>query len=199
MSRLLRALIRRFDAFLCRIYGVYEFTEDKDCILRLCRTTVHHPVSLPGISVHPGDAVVEIHLWNEHISPLSAAKPSMVWASRTLRQMRYSLHLVAGQVQHDPRLEDVRALCGITSVLSSEHNPNRPDLMERLGFTSLPCYNALGAFGEFWENFYAWGIMWTYNPLSLRSRRLLTTRRTEIWMSIDELISRYTSPNDHFQ
>ncbi len=192
MSRLLRAIIRRFDAFLCRIYKVYEFNADPDCILRLAKTQAQRTLQLPGgLVIQKGDPVLEIHLWNEHMTRLSESEDSMVWASRTYRQLLYSLRLVARQVKQDAHLADVHALMGITSALFSEKVPNRPSFMERLGFTIESYHGPLGAFGEFWENFYAWWIMWTYNPYSLRSRRLLGIRRNEIWMPINELMQRY--------
>ena len=192
MARLLRALIRRFDAYLCRVYGVYEFTRDPECILRISKTTAAHAFNTHGITIIPaGEPVLEIHLWNEHMTPLCANESSMVWAGRTLRQFKYSLQLVVRQIGSDPNLAEVRGIAAVTSVLSSENNPDRPDFMQRLGFITEPYTPKLGAFGEFWENFYAWWIMWTYNPLSLRSRRLMGIHRTEMWMPIADLKQRY--------
>jgi hypothetical protein len=64
-----------------------------------------------------------------------------------------------------------------------------------LGFTVLPYHNPLGRFGEFWENFYTWWIMWTYNQASLRHRRLFRLVRAEVWMTMAELLSRYGTDN----
>jgi len=64
-------------------------------------------------------------------------------------------------------------------------------MLQRLGFTVIPYHRSLGAFGEFWENFYTWMLMWTYNPGSLRYRGLWGLRRAEIWMSAEEFLRRY--------
>ena len=56
---------------------------------------------------------------------------------------------------------------------------------------ALPYRSPLGRFGEFWENFYAWWLMWAFNAASLRHRRLLHMRRAELWMSAVEFMSRY--------
>ena len=192
MARLLRAVIRRFDAYLCRVYRVYEFTQDPECILRLAPTIARQPLQAHGVTVvQPGEALLEIHLWNEHMTPLNASENSIAWGSRTLRQFKYSLQLAARHVASQPGLAGMRGIFAVTSVLSSEHNSNRPGFMERLGFITLPYHNKLGAFGEFWENFYAWWIMWTYNPLSLRSRRLTGMRRSEMWMPMSDFMQRY--------
>lgn len=63
--------------------------------------------------------------------------------------------------------------------------------MRRLGFMVLPYHSPLGRFGEFWENFYTWMIIWAFNAASLRHRHLHRLRRSEVWMSVDEFLRRY--------
>jgi len=63
--------------------------------------------------------------------------------------------------------------------------------MQRLGFMVLPYYRPFGAFGEFWENFYSWVLIWTYNPASMHNHHFLASRRAEIWMLADEFMKRY--------
>jgi hypothetical protein len=55
----------------------------------------------------------------------------------------------------------------------------------------FPYRGPLARFGEFWENLYTWGLMWTFNAASLRHRSLLRLRRAEVWMSAAELLARY--------
>jgi hypothetical protein len=92
----------------------------------------------------------------------------------------------------DPRLASVRAVGGTTALLSPGSHPGGRRFLERLGFTILPYRSPLGRFGEFWENFYAWWLMWTFNVASLRHRQLLHLRRAELWMAADEFVSRYS-------
>jgi hypothetical protein len=61
----------------------------------------------------------------------------------------------------------------------------------RLGFVVRPCRNRLGRFGEFWENFYTWFLMWTFNPASLRGRSLPGLRRMEMWMAAEDFMQRF--------
>jgi len=63
--------------------------------------------------------------------------------------------------------------------------------MQRLGFTVTPYRSPLGRFGEFWENLYAYGLIWAYNPASVHQRQLLGLHRTEMWMPADEFLRRY--------
>lgn len=182
----MRLIIRLFDRFLRRVEGIFEFCDDPACLLRLRIGRAAHPLSLPDGQVPTGAKVLEIHLWNEHIPPIAAEGPDLAWAVRVWRMLRTSLRHLAKQMQHDPRLAGVQAVGGITVFVSPGEK-----LVARLGFTICPYHNRLGRFGEFWENLYTWGIMWAFNAASLRQRRLLQLRRTEIWMSADEFLRRY--------
>jgi hypothetical protein len=188
---LLRRAIFRFDAFLSRVYGVYPFSDEADCILRLRLSKARQTLDLPGGKVSPGDDVLEVHLWNEHMPPLLPSEPSVVWGSRTLRLFTHGLHQVAQQISVDSRLARVRAIRGEMIFLSTPGNPVRGRQMERLGFTVLPYHSKAGAFGEFWENFYSWWLMWAYNPLSVRGRGLASNHRQEIWISMAAFMERY--------
>ncbi len=187
----MRALIRLLDAVLRRAYGVFEFCDDEDCLLRLQVTQVSHVLYLDGQVVEAGAPVLTIHLWNEHVPPIPSAGPNLAWASRMRRLFIASLHAVAGQVAHDPRLASVRAIGGATALFSPVERPGGVHLMQRLGFTVVPYHRPLGCFGEFWENLYSWWITWAFNAVSLRQRRLLRLQRSEIWMSVEDFLGRY--------
>jgi len=179
-----RHLIRLFDRFLRRVYGISEFWDDPACLLRLRVGRTAHPLPLPDGQLPAGTRVLEIHLWNEQIPPIAATGPDLAWAVQVRRRLVASLRRLAEQMRHDPRLAGVQAVGGVT-VLAGEK------LLARLGFTVFPSHNRLGRFGEFWENLYTWGIMWAFNAASLRQRHLLQLHRTEIWMSADEFLRRY--------
>ena len=187
----MRALIRRFDALLSRAYGVFPFCDDRDCVLRLQIVRTRRPLCFAGQEVRTGEPVLVLHLWNEQIPPLSPAGPDLAWAAQIRRLFLHSLRAVAGQMRCDPRLAGVRAVGGATTLLSFGDHPGGRRFLERLGFTILPYHSPLGRFGEFWENLYAWSIMWTFNVASLRYRQLFHLRRAELWMPAEEFMSRY--------
>ena len=135
--------------------------------------------------------MVGLHLWNEHLPLVPPEGADLACATRTARLWAHSLRLAARHVQKDPRLADARAIVGATALLDPDGQAGSVKLMQRLGFTVLPYHSPLGRFGEFWENFYSWWILWTYNPASLRHRRLFHLHRAEIWMAKDEFLSRY--------
>ena len=187
----LRRLIRRFDAYQRRRLGVYEYCDAADCLLRIGVIRTHRTVALGDVSVASGEWVIELHFWNEHFLPMSASGPDLGWALTTQRVFINSLRALARQMKDDPALADVRAVGGVIVLLAPLDHPGGMRLMMRLGFAVRPHHRALGRFGEFWENFYTWWIMWTYNPGSLAGRRLARLQRMEIWMTTDDFLLRY--------
>jgi hypothetical protein len=186
-----RALIRRFDAFLAQQYGLFNFTDEPDCLLRLQAAGAPHRLNFPGQVVQPGEPVLLIHLWSEHIPRTLPAGPDLAWAKTIQRAFLKSLQAVGSYIQEEPRLADIRAIGGVTILMFAGNRRNGARFMERLGFTVMPYTNPLGRFGEFWENFYTWMLIWTYNPASLRSRKLFQMRRSEIWIPAEKFVARY--------
>jgi hypothetical protein len=119
----------------------------------------------------------------------------MAWANQFRRMLIHSLRVLARHIQNHPELADVRAVGGITALFSPESPSGGVSLMHRLGFAIFPYRHPLGNFGEFWENFYAWMLIWSFNRPSLQGRRLLQLHRSEIWMSKEELLLRYGDPS----
>jgi len=191
LSDALRSTIRRFDGFLRRRLGVYDLCDDTDCLLRIRVIPAPHELLLPKAAVARGEPVVEIHLWNEHLPLIPRGGPDLSWALRLQRQFTASLCRLAAQMTADPRLLGARAVIGTTALLSPRGRPGGVRMMEHFGFQVSPYHSPLGRFGEFWENFYAWWIIWTYNIPSLQDRRLIRLQRVEIAMPAEEFLHRY--------
>jgi len=190
----MRTAIKRFDRFLRRANGVFEITDDDWCIFRLQLRDAPHDIHLSdGTVVREGEPVLGLHLWNEQVPPMEAAGPDVAWGARLARLTIRSLRAVAAWIEARPELADRHALGGATVLIESGTAGGSANLVRRLGFEAFPFRNALGRFGEFWENLYTWGLMWTYNQASVRHRPLSRLRRTAIWMPVDTLLARYGS------
>ena len=190
----MRPLVRAFDHFLCRATGVFEFCDDPQCILRLQWARAPRDLRLSDDTQIPkGARVLMLHLWNEHIPRPGPNGPDIAWAMRVQRMLAFSLREVARWLMDQPAGKQPEAIGGITVLALTEDGRVSP-LIRRLGFDVFPYRRALGRFGEFWENFYTWAIMWTFAPSSLRSRSLLRLRRAEIWMSRKAFLQRYLGP-----
>ena len=188
---MMRGLVRGFDGLLRGRLGVYEFSADPECILRIRLARAPHELPLPGSLVPAGAPVIELHLWNEHVPPMPAGGPDLAWAREATHRFIRSMGSLAGHMRQDPRLVTARALGGATPLATPFNSDGGEGLTARLGFSPLPYHHRLGRFGEFWENFYTWTLMWTFNQASLRGRTLFGMRRAEIWMTTEEFLRRY--------
>jgi hypothetical protein len=147
--------LRGLDTLLSRASGVFIFCEDPQCILRLSLGDAPHPLHLPGALVERRDSVLFIHLWNERLPAIPPQGPDLAWGAKTLHSFRHSLLAVAGYMAQYPELSKVRAVGGVSSLPFGGVHASGGRLLQALGFTVIPYRNPLGAFGEFWENFYA--------------------------------------------
>jgi len=183
-QRVARWIVRHFDALLRHLLGVYEFTQDERCILRLGRGRCRRPIRLAdGTALAPGEPLLTIHLWNERLPPMPAGGADVAWVVRFLRAWDSSLRLLAAYWCAHPELAQVRALLGIFALPGGAERQAHERALRRLGFEIVyPKQTPWRRFASFWENLYNWAILWTYNPASLRWRRFRTLERCELWM-----------------
>ncbi len=191
----MKALLRAFDRMLARLYGVYEFTDDPDCLFHLSIIRLSQPLSLDGQTVPAGAEALIIHFWNEHLPRLPREGATLAQAARFQHQIVKSLQAVAVEIQRDPRLARVQAVGGVSALTTTTGPNGTTRLFRRLGFTISPCHNRLGRFGVFWENLYSWLLMWAYNEASLRHRPLHQIARSNVWMPTAKYLARYSVVN----
>jgi len=195
IARQARELMRWIDRKAARSRGVFAFSGDAECILRLRRAAARRDMDLPGRRVLTGAPVVELHLWNEHMLTFSMNPAAgMGYGNRFLRQMLQSFRGVARALETDPDLKPAQAVGGNLVFLYDPDNPERASLAGRLGFSVFSHPNRAGQVGLFFENLYSWGLMWAYHPASLTGRRFFGARRSEIWMTRGAFLDRYGRP-----
>jgi hypothetical protein len=190
-------LVFALDRYLSRTYGVFEYSHDPQCILRLSLGTAPHLLHVDDQVIEAGEPVLIMHLRNAQLMPVAQGGPDMAWARKMLGRYRLSLRYMAAYIASHDELAGVRAIGGDTSLfLGGEHGSGKK-MMQAMGFTLFPYHNRLGSFGEFWENFYGWMLMWAYNPDSLSYRKLWSLKRTEFWVSRDALLRRFGGHDSH--
>ena len=196
LSAIARSVIRRFDWFLRRSYGIREFTPEEDCIVRIAFGKSDREVTLSdGTKILKGETIGEPHFWNERIPLMPKDGPDLAWALQFHRLMRRSLTELVRYIESAPEWKGVRAFRGEMAVDGQEGFKQATEVLGRLGFDLLPLgrfISRLKPFLEFWENVYLWGLIWTFNPASLKGKRLLHLQRGEIWISRRRLIERYS-------
>ncbi len=186
------AIVRTFDHWLSKQYGIFAFDESPDCILHVQVSQAPHRLEFPDCTlVEAGQPVLLLHLWNEHLPPMPPEDSGLGWANRTSRLFINSLGSLARRCGRDPRLAGARAVGGVSALFSPHGRSSGVRWIERLGFVVVPYHRPLGRFGEFWENLYSWWLLEAYNPGSMRQRSLLSLWRAEIWMPVEKFVDRY--------
>ncbi len=190
-----RALVRGIDSLLRRTHGVYEYTQDPRCLLRVSPIRSRWDLTLAdGTHITPGETLAVIHFWNERLPPMRPEGVDLPWARAFYRAIRPSLELLSQHFAESPQWAGLRALCGEATFIRSENLSAGVSLLTRLGLEIRPSSRGAGPWGRlttYGENLFSWLLMWTYNPASLRGRRPSDLSRYWIWMSRARLDAEY--------
>ena len=193
---LLARAVRRLDAFLRRRQGIFDFSDDERCLLRVSVAAADEGFRFPGGSrIARGDAVGVLHLRNEHLPVIPRGGPDLRWAGAMRRGMAMSLKLLADAVERDPRLRGLPAF-GANAVFVSRNGDSQvARLVGRYGFEWVTLDRPPGfwrRFHNFWENFLLFGLQWAFNPAGLRGKGFARPREP-IWISREKLLEMYGS------
>ena len=185
VGRLCRRIIRRFDAWLLRASHVWEFTQDPECVCRVGPGKWRRTTQLPdGTVVQRGEPILVMHLWNEHLPPVPSTGHDVAWGLHYTRQMQHSIRLLARYLHDAPDLVHIQACHGVLPIPAGKALPHWERALRHLGFLVVrPERTPWQAFTSFWENLYTWGIIWTYNPVSLTRRQFGRMVRCHLWLT----------------
>lgn len=124
----------------------------------------------PQVQIRPGDPVVHLHLWNEHMPPIGPDGPTLKWAMRLSRQLAFSLMELSRHLARTPELKPVRAVCGEMTVAWPRQTQVLARIVKHLGFTVLPgpTPSLRERFHRGGENILTLLIVSTSNPGALR-------------------------------
>ncbi len=185
----MRFIIRAIDRYVRQRTGVFEFCDDPGCVFRVSIGVSRVPLRVTDGEIPPGTRVLELHFWNENIPPMARTGPTLSWAVKFRRMVASSTRLMAGAMKKDPRLAGVQAVGGVTPLFAPGAGSALERIFIRLGFTIKQHQNPRGRFMEFWEEVYAWFLMWAFangNHPNLRG-----LRRSDFWMSTDDFLRLY--------
>jgi hypothetical protein len=187
-------LVWKLDGGLRRLYGVREFSDRPRCLLRIAIRRADASLRLAdGYEVARGDEIVELHLWNEHLSSLSPRGSGLGAAAVLRRQIDSSLSELSGHIESEPSLAGITALRARTALVPRKRLQKLLRIASAYGFDSVtsdapdPLVTRLH---DVCENFLIWALAWTFNPNALRRNGLLRSR-CELWISRGALMSRY--------
>ena len=187
-----RLLIYGIDGILRSRFGVKPFTNDPACILRISSERSQQELLLSdGTRVQRGDSLIGLHAWNERLRDRGSKDGPLAWGRFLLRGLTSSLRLLARDVATNTTLANAVALRAEFSFATDLQQAS--DIARRLGFDLVLLDQPGGRVWRkaFWDNFYAYGLMWAYSPQSLKGKRLSDLNRVQIWMSCSRLVELY--------
>jgi hypothetical protein len=191
--------IQRFvfwlDKGLRRDRQVFEYSDRPDCVFRIQRSRSPSSYVLSdGVTVNEGDPIIELHLWNEHLPKMTAARASIGWGTRLAHGFRSSLRELCAWLDVRREYDDVtvvyanmalgggertdqllRWMCGPLGLepVADGYRPTFRDHLRRLG-----------------ENILGLMLVLAINPVAARFEMLMRDR-ARVAMSRAELRRRY--------
>ena len=184
--------ISLFDALIRTYYGVYEFTDDPACVLRVGLGQARAPVSLSdGTRVELGDLVGTLHWWNEHLPRYSPNGPDLGWACAMRNQVLRSLRLLADYVEIETAWREIRAFRGEAALSTRLGILQVQRVAGRYGFERVPAdFSFLRRLHAFGESFTLWSLTRAFHPAALARQPFLRDHH-ELWISRTALLGRY--------
>jgi hypothetical protein len=161
---LTKPAIQALDRLLRRCYGVHEYSDDVQCIFRIALRTAKSDIVLqPGMLVRAGDAIVELHLWNEQLPLTPPDGANMAWGALADRHIRRSLTLLATHLVAYP---NVVALHGEAAFGCQMGQKQRGRFARRYGCDLVDGAPALRRrVRHLCDDFLFVGLTWTFNPM----------------------------------
>jgi len=187
----MRFIIHAIDRILRRCNGVFEFCDHPDCVFRVSVGVSKYSLRIPDGEIPVGTKVLELHFWNEHIPPMPSSGSVIGPAVKLRRRVASSTQRLAEAIENDPRLAGGRAVGGVTPLFTAGDNSPAEGIFRRLGFSVTPHQNPRGRFMEFWEEVYAWLLMWAFTLGNQNQRSLSGLRRSDFWISADDFLRLY--------
>jgi hypothetical protein len=184
------------DAILRSYYGIYEFTDDPACVLRVGLGQARAQVSLSdGTRVEFGELVGTLHFWNEHLPRYSSKGPNLGWACAVRNRVIYSLRAFSEYIDSEAAWQGVRAIRTETALPARLGASQIGRVFQRYGFERVPTDPSLRArLHGLGECFVLWGLTRAFNPAALPRQPFLRDRH-ELWISRAMLLTRYARRN----
>jgi hypothetical protein len=184
------------DAILRSYYGIYEFTDDPACVLRVGLGQARAQVSLSdGTRVEFGELVGTLHFWNEHLPRYSSKGPNLGWACAVRNRVIYSLCAFSEYIDRESAWQEVRAIRTETALPARLGASQIGRVFQRYGFERVPTDSSLRArLHGLGECFVLWGLTRAFNPAALPRQPFLRDRH-ELWISRAALQTRYARRN----
>jgi hypothetical protein len=182
------------DRWLRQRQGVLEYTDNPACLFRIQRAKAEAPLALhDGTQISPGDAVLNLHLWNEQIPSMGAGGATMRWARALAGAIDLSLRELAQHLRWTRDLDDVVALRADMRLGTAEQSSQLARISGRYGFeAACAAGDEHGAIHRLGENIFLSLLVLATNPVALRAP-VLWRDHTLVYLSRSSLEQRYAT------
>jgi hypothetical protein len=127
------------DEWLRRWHGVYEYSNDPQCIFRIQSDRARRDVALSdGTLLKRGDRMINVHVWNEHVPEVPPEGPTIRWARRWAVAMDESLRQLSDFMAVHPEFDDVAAVRAYSAVATVQTQSQFARIMGHLGLQTIP-------------------------------------------------------------
>ncbi|HZS82189.1 MAG TPA: hypothetical protein VFA50_04930 [Stellaceae bacterium] len=189
---LLRRLVGRLDSVSRWGHGIFEFSRDPRCILRVAVKRADKTVVLEGgIVVAAGEPIAELHLWNEHVPALTGVH-SLAWVAEIRRRLHFSLRELATAFEREERLRAAHAVRARPTLFPGQSAAKLMRVLAASSFEPVP-FEDRGA-ARRWQrridDCWLFALAWAFNPRSVRGRPP-RKERYECWISTPMLLAKF--------
>jgi hypothetical protein len=181
------------DRWLRQRQGVLEYSDNPDCVFRIQRAKAETPLVLrDGTRIAAGDAVLNIHLWNEQFPAMGGDGATMRWARAVAGGIDLSLRELAQHLRWTRAYDDVVALRADMRLGTAEQSSQLARISGRYGFEAGCAAGEHGAIHRLGENIFLVLLVLATNPVALRAP-VLWRDHTLVYLSRSSLEDRYAT------
>jgi hypothetical protein len=167
---LLEQAVFGLDRWLRRRQGVYEYTADPACLFRINQGEAEQTLTLAdGTHLRPGDPILNLHLWNEHMLAMPAQGPTIGWARQTHRAVDCSLRELVRWLVQQPDLDEIAALRADMRIGTADQTQQLVRITARYGFESAAIRVETGSLRQLGENILMCLLVLAANPAAIRT------------------------------
>ncbi|MGH9718275.1 MAG: YkoP family protein [Candidatus Acidiferrales bacterium] len=194
----IQSAIFRLDRVLRRWQHIYEFCQADDCLLRVAITSATKTIALPdGNEVSPGDQIMEIHWWNEHVARLISDRPALARAKILLSLVQHSFEHLAKYVATAPEAKKARFIHGNAVLPMHGRQDDLAALAQQYGFwVARPTVGYFEQVHDLLEEYLVRALLWAFHRRKHRGRRA-ALRRVDLWTTRAHFLAHYRPPHAH--
>ena len=187
------------DKWLQRRHGVIEYSAHPRCLFRMEIGHARRQLRLrDGTLLRPGQCVVHLHFWNEHIPPVPENGTTIRWARQMQHGIAASLRELAKYLASRPELRDIAVIWTNVPCGTQSQAHQLAHIMAYYGFETILDEEPL-RLGErlhrFGDNILISLMVLAQNSVTLRADTLRRVR-VPIYLSRRGLVERFGAAKD---